>query len=264
MSTGMTLNDRRESLPKLLLKYTVLFGILVIGIYAILLLLHKSFIQYGDGYKQGYFWTADYQHKIEGLKNGDGFPLWSWSMGTGMDLELDFYLDPFNLLAALFPAGFIELGYSVAAVLKMYFGGLAFIAFGRQARMREFQILAGSLCYVFSGWFVSVSLTQSSFLINAILFPLLILSVERIYKGKSPVMFILVVAYYLVRNIYFAYMAAIVVILYILIRYFAYYEHFRLKEFLGKIFSFILYGIIGAMLSAFEMMTAVAALWGAS
>ncbi len=263
-TSAITLNHRKRDIWILLGKYTVLFGIMIIGIYAIMLLLHKSFIQYGDGYKQGYFWTVDYQHKIEGLASGEGFPLWSWSMGTGMDLELDFYLDPFNLIAALFPAGYVELGYSLASVLKMYVGGLSFIAFAREVRMREFQTLAGSLCYVFAGWFVSVSLTQSSFLINAILFPLLILSVERVYKGRSPVLFILVVAYYLVRNIYFAYMAAIVVILYILLRYFAYNRHFSLKEFAGRIGSFILYGIIGVMLSAFEALTAVAALSGAS
>lgn len=244
--------------------YSVLFAATALCVFIILIILHKSVIQYSDGYKQAYFWVVEVKQQLADLFNGEGFHMWSWSKGLGMNTSIGHLIDPFMVIAALFPAGYIELGYSVATVLKMYVGGLAFLAFTRQVKMPDYQGIFGSICYIFSAWFIEVALCQSSFLMNAYLFPLLVLTVERVYQGKSPVLFIAVVAYYMIRNFYFSYMAAIVIIIYIIIRYFAYNDYFAIKDFAIRIGKFIVYGISGCLISSFTMLTSVTDLSGSS
>jgi len=261
-STVVNKGDKRENV-KLLLRYSLLFCILTLCVYGVLILSHKSFIQTGDGIKQGYFWTAELKRQIERLMAGGGISLWSWSRGIGLDVRTSFYLDPFNWIAALFPAGYIELGYTVAAVLKLYFGGLAFLAVTREEGLGAFAGIFGSLSYVFSGYFVAVSLVHSEILVNAYMFPLLVLGTERLYKGKSPLVFSLAVAYYLMANVYCAYMGAVAIVIYILIRYFAYHE-FEIRDYLRTAGVFIAFGLVGICISAFQLFMDAADLMGAS
>lgn len=256
--------EKRLSAARVTAYYTLLFGAVAACIFAVLILLHKSVIQYSDGYKQAYFWVVEVKQQIGDLLSGEGFNMWSWSKGLGMNTSIGHLIDPFMVLAALFPAGYIELGYSVATVLKMYCGGLAFLAFARFVRMKDFHCVFGSLCYTFSAWFIEVGLCQSSFLMNAYLFPLLVLSVEWVYRKKTPVFFIAIVAYYMIRNFYFSYMAAIIIIIYIVIRYFAYNDSFKIGSFALQLGKFILYGISGCLISSFTMLTSVTDLSGSS
>lgn len=236
---------------------------MVAGVYLLFIAGHNSFIQIGDGYRQGYFWIAELKHNLEAFAAGEGYELWSWSRGMGAESGLP--TDPFNIIAALFPVGYLELGYTVAVLLRIYCSGLAFILFARELDMSQNKCLLGSICYAFSGWVVGVGLVQSNFLINTVLFPLLILGVEKIYKKKSPIMFILVVAYYLIRNVVFAYMAAIMVIIYIFVRYFAYCgDEFKCIEYAKKIGMFIFYGIIGVIISLVVLLPYTLALSEAS
>ena len=246
---------------RLVLTYTILFSILIAGIFAIFIMEGRSFVNHADAYDQGYFWTVEMKHNLESLRNGNGYPLWSWYRGTGMDAKLP--IDPFVVIAAMFPIGYIELGYTVAIVLRLYFAGLAFIAFGGEVGLDNFQRLAGALCYVASSWVINVSLVQGQFIGMLIIFPLLVMGVDRIYKGKSPWVFILSVAYAMSLNYYLAYMAAIVIIIYIVLRYFT-YRKFSVGDYLAHIGRFILYGISGIMISAVFVLVTIQTLMGAS
>lgn len=249
---------------KLIIIYTVLFGIITAGVFVLFILAHKSFIQYGDGYKQGYFWVVEVRDQLRNLMSGNGIQVWSWSKGFGMDTSVAYLLDPFMIIAALFPPGYIELGYTVSNVLKLYCGGLAFLAFSRYIRLGDYQIVMGSLCYAFSVWFIEVALCQSSLLMNTYLFPLLVLGVEIAYRKKNPVLFIIMVGYYMLRTFYFAYMSAIVIILYVLLRYFAYHDQFSLKDYMKNIGAFVIYGICGCLISFVTMLPYVREILGAS
>ena len=72
---------------------------------------------------------------------------------------------------------------------------------------------------------------QGSFINNTVLFSLVILGIEKIYRKESPFLFMLVVAYYCMRMPYFAYMVAIMAIVYILLRYFHYYEEWQGRDY---------------------------------
>lgn len=247
----------------MVLQYTLLFCILVLGVFGVLILSHRSFIQGGDGYKQGYFWTVELKKQMENLAAGGGITLWSWSKGLGMDVQTNYILDPFNWIAASFPAGYIELGYTLSVILKMYCGGLAFLAFMRYAGAGVFESLFGSISYVFAGYFIVIGLIHADAMFSIFMFPLLILGVERIYKRRSPVVFVLSVAYYLIRFLYYAYMAGVAVFVYILIRYFAYHK-FEIKTYLKSLGGFIVWGMTGIFIAGFQLLVDVPALFGAS
>lgn len=245
----------------LILIYTVLFCVLMAGIFALFIKQGRSFLYEGDSLDQGYFWTVEMKHNLESLMSGNGYPLWSWSRGMGLDLKLP--IDPFLIISALFPYGKIELGYTVAIVLRLYFAGLAFILFAREVELDGFAALIGSLCYISSTWVINLSLLQGQFVDILILFPILVLSVDRIYKGKSPVLFMLTVGLTVAVNFYLAYMSAIVIMLYIFLRYFT-YNDFKLGSYLASIGKFIFYGISGIMISALFVLSTLQLLTGAS
>lgn len=247
---------------RLILIYTILFGILTAGIFLLFILGHKSFIQYGDGYRQGYFWLAEHRNILDAFLSGDGITRWSWSKGLGMDTG--FITDPFSALAACFKPGYLELGYTVALVLQLYFCGLAFIAFAKEVGMTDLQCILGALSYAFCGWGIDAALVQYSFVLKFMLFPILVLSVDRIYKGKSPIIFILTVAYYTLTGIYFAYMAAIGVILYILFRYPYYHDGFKAGDFFASLGKFIIYGVTGLIISAVTAVASLTSLMGSA
>lgn len=245
----------------ILLIYSLLFCVLMAGIFALFIAEGRSFVNHADAYDQGYFWTAEMGHNLKELFSGQGYPLWSWDRGTGLDTK--FPIDPFLIIASLFPGGQIEFGYTLAIVLRLYFAGIAFIAFCREAELDEFKSIVGALCYVSSTFTINVALVQGQFIDMFILFPLLVMSVDRIYKGKSPWPFMLTVGISMAVNYYLAFMAAIGIIIYIFFRYFRYHE-FDAKEYFSYIGRFIIYGIVGIMLSAVFVLVTIRTLSGAS
>ena len=244
-----------------LITYTILFMILMAGIFALFIMHGRSFVNSSDAYDQGYFWTAEMGHHLRSLLDGKGYPLWSWDRGTGLDTKLP--IDPFMMLASFFPAGKIELGYTVAIILRMYFAGFAFILFCWEIGLDNFKALFGALCYVSSSFTINVALVQGQFIDLFILFPLLVMGVDRIYKGKSPVMFMLAVAFAMGINYYLAYMAAIGIVIYLALRYF-HYNEFSAKSYFAYMGRFIVYGITGIMLSAIFVYVTIVTLSGAS
>ena len=108
-----------------IITYTILFCILMAGIFAMFILQGRSFVNHADAYDQGYFWTVEMKHNLDSLFAGNGYPLWSWDRGTGIDTKMP--IDPFLVIASLFPAGYVELGYTVAIILRLYFAGVMIV-----------------------------------------------------------------------------------------------------------------------------------------
>lgn len=250
-----------KNTTSLVLTYTVLFCLTMAGIFALFILHGKSFVNHADAYDQGYFWTVEMRNNLDSLFSGKGYPLWSWDRGMGMDTKLP--IDPFLILAAIFPVGSVELGYTVAIVLRLYFAGLAFIFFCKQVDLDNFQALIGSLFYVASAWTINTALIQGQFMGMMIIFPLLVASVDRILQGKSPWLFIATVAFAVALNYYLAYMAAIGVIIYLILRYF-HYNEFKPKSYFAYLGRFVLYGSAGIMIAAVFVLITIRTVMGAS
>ena len=249
---------------KIFLQYSVLFCIFAAGIFCALIIFQRSFMQFRDAYTQGVFRLLELRNQAASIAKGEGFSFWSWYEGTGMDEPLDNFIELGFFAGALFPQKYVELGLTVAALFRMYLGGIAFILMGKEAGLSRRQNLIGSLLYVFSACFIGMAVRQSEMLLNAYLFPLLVWTAERVYKKKSPLPFILVVAYYTAVAIYNAYMSAIIIVIYILLRYWHYNDSFDGKNYASTIWRFVLYGVIGIMLSAFTSVFSIATIQRAS
>ncbi len=264
--TDQTLSQNRNKW--LFAQYTVLFCVFTVGIFFALFITQRTFMQFHDAYTQGVFRLLELRNQMESIASGNGFSFWSWYEGPGMDEPLENFIEIGSLVGALFPAKLVEIGLTVAALVRMYLGGIAFLLLGREVELTRRQNLIGALLYVFAACFIGMAIRQSEMLVNAYLFPLLVLAVDRIYKEKSPAPFILVVAYYMAVTIYNAYMSAIVIVIYILLRYLHYNDEFKLKAYAATIGRFILYGIIGMVISAvgslFSMITIQRASSGSS
>ena len=254
MTTGNTeLNRGRGSAQglRMFLLYSLIFCVFTAGIFGVLILTHRNVMQFHDAYKQGAFRLVELRNQLNNILSGKGFSFWSWYEGPGLDEPLENFVDPCSILGALFPIRYLELGFTFAALLRMYLGGLAFMLMGRETGLNRKQNLTGAILYVFSACFIGLALRQSEHLVNAYLFPLLVATAERIYKKKSPLPFILTVAFYMTVSIYFAYMSAIVIVIYIALRYFAYNDEFRPGQYFSTMGKFIGCGITGMMIPAF-------------
>ena len=265
----MVMNDTNMGIQKnkktVYLLYTLLFCIMVVTVFAILLLTHRTLLRYGDSYRQGYFWVVEYKYLIRDLLAGKGISMWSWSRGIGMEYTPGFFIDPFNLIAALFPFKYLETGITVGYLLRMYFAGAVFLWFCRKKNYANIQALTCGLLYAFCGWTIEIIIRQPQFALNLILFPLLVMGVDRIYEKKSPALFIFTVAYYMMWDMYFAYMAAISILMYIALRFFHYSdETARFKDFLSEFGHFIVCGLTGIAISGVLLLPTFIQIFSAS
>lgn len=260
---GTALQNRRKSNRAAFLQYSILFCILVAGIYGVMIINHRSFLRFPDGIKQMYFWTTELRYQMKMLFEGEGLQMWSWSKFLGMSVQTSRYWDPFNWISAAFPAGYIELGCTVTALLRIYCGGAAALALMRYSGLSVFASVFGAAAYAFTGYNIVTGLMHSEFLANIYLFPLMVLSVEAVYKGKSPAFFSLATGLYLVTNLYYSYMAAFSIILYIMLRYFA-YRTIEIKDYAINTARFAFYGIVGILIGSIQFLPDYQALSWAS
>ena len=244
--------------------YTVCFAVVFALIFLFYIRAGKSFIQYGDGYRQGYFWMMEFKSAVDSLLSGNGIDFWNWNAGLGRPARISAFIDPFSWITLPFVDTHPELGYTFSIVCQMYCAGIAFILAARKFAVERMTLVLGAMTYVFSSWVLNTALVQGNFIQNLVLFPLLVLGVEKIYDKRSPVLFTLVVAYYLLKMPYFAYMAAIVIVIYIFFRYFARAEEKGFLSFLKNMGTFILYGVIGIMISMVLLISSFFSLSGAS
>lgn len=244
--------------------YTVCFAVVFGLIFLFYIRAGKSFIQYGDGYRQGYFWMIEFKNAVTDLFAGNGIDFWNWYAGLGRPARIGSFIDPFSWITVPFVPEHAEFGYTFSIVCQMYLSGIAFILAARKFTVDRLPLVLGAITYVFSSWVLNTALVQGNFIQNLILFPLLILGVEKIYDKKTPILFTLVVAYYLLKMPYFAYMAAIVCVVYIFFRYFARKEEKGFLPFIKTMGTFILFGVLGIMISMTLLISSFFSLSGAS
>lgn len=244
--------------------YTVLFALVFLGVFFTFLQQHKGFVQYGDGYRQGLFWVHELRDLIDSLLSGHLPDTWTWYGGLGRPTKTGLLLDPFLWVAAYFTNSHPELGYTIAVTLEMYCSGFAFLLFLRKVNVDHLYGIMGALCYSFSSWVLCTVMIQGSFINNTVLFPLVILGIEKIYRKESPFLFMLVVAYYCMRMPYFAYMAAIMAIVYILLRYFHYHEEWQGRDYFLTMAKFFGYGFVGLLTSMVVFISNLIGIKGAS
>lgn len=237
---------------KLYLWYSFAFLIIGTVVFGQLFIFGKTLLWNADGFLQRYASCAKFYDTFHSLFSGGGFSFWNWDIGLGADFLSTFgflVFDPFCYLMLLFPKENIDIVYTFIIILRLYVAGLAMIAYLRYHRKRNLFCLLGAVGYAFCAWGL-VCTRQDFFITHMIIFPLLILGVDKVEDGRSPLTLIFSVFWSVINSIYFSYMSAMFVVMYILVRYFTSANKKSPVDFLVKILKYVLYAVTGGVLLA--------------
>ena len=201
--------------------YTIAFLIALAGTLLVYFVNLRSFMWGVDGLEQYYpYFVYEGQlirEVVGGLLAGQGLqiPLWSFQLGFGTDIPstLDVFFDPLNLLSGLCPEQYSEYLFQLLIVVRFYLAGVTFSMLALRFSPSRFAVLAGALLYVFCGTSFEAFLWPGS-MWPMILFPLLLLGVEKIIAGERPFTFIAAAMLFFLTSYYFSYMACLLLIPY--------------------------------------------------
>ena len=214
-------------------RFTILFLITALVIYAPFILTKKSLVWEHDSYTQHLkaliYISKWYRQSLKSLLRLDfkALSTYSFSIGYGSDAmtTLAYYGvgDPFYVLSALVPVKYIYLFYCLLIPVKNYCSGIAMSALCRfrwPSGEHDRGCLAGSLIYTFCGFVLITCIGQPIFLNALIVYPLVLLGIEKIREGGKPRTFIIGIFLATVSNFYFIVSIVLMAVLYALFRYF--------------------------------------------
>ncbi len=243
--------------------YTALFILMVFIVFGIFFVNNRTFIWQADGLRQHYIILKDFNEIIRGFLASpqNGVKLFSWNMGLGFDVigQYSYYVlgDPFAYISLLFPMEKLETAYSFLILLRLFFIGISFIAYSKYnnkepsySKENNKGILLGAIVYTFSSFSLFAGVRHPYFLNAMILFPLLLLGVDKLLKENKKVFLCLFVTISAISNYYFFYMHTIMIAIYAIIKYFCEYRKNGLKHFLQKLGSGIIIYIIGILIAS--------------
>lgn len=205
--------------------FTILFLITLIFSYFPFFLFNRSLLWNTDGFLQHYETISQLRRAVSQIFSGKGFSFWSWNIGLGADTigAMSYvFFDPFKLIAAAFPERYTDIGYTVSTLTELYAIGVAFLYFGKVRNLKLNHTLWGALAFSFSTWIIIASCRHSFFLTAALLFICLMVGIEKILRHQSPFVFIFSTVMAVITSVYFAYMTALVLLLYLIIHYIKY------------------------------------------
>lgn len=221
--------------------YTVIYLAITGLIYYYFNAQNKSMVYHYDGWYQHIkaltYYSQWLRDSIGSLLHGDGLKTWTFGIGYGADIitTLSYYCigDPLTLLSVFFSRGNIIYLYHFLLLLRPYLGGLFFAlyCYYKLSHDRYDQntsmvrggislpvMIGAAIAYDFSEVTLYLGRWHPYFIIPLVIFPLILLGVEKIFCEKKPWLYIIAVFLGGVSNFYFFYMMMIFTALYIIVR----------------------------------------------
>ena len=218
----MGFSFKKRPVKRLYGEYTILFIFLALCIFGTYLVTGHTFILSKDALNQHLPLLAKYREALVSFFHHPRLNFWSWQMGLGSDTfqVYSYYTigDIFSYLALLFPAAKITLAYQVINVIRMYCVGLAFVYFAQHFKFRNSVILMGATTYLVNSFLLYACIAQPFFTTPFIIFPLIVVQIERILQEGSPWPLAGAFTWMLVSNYYLAYVLGIGSFLYLVLR----------------------------------------------
>lgn len=218
----MDFSLKKRPVKRLYGEYTILFIFLALCIFGTYFITGHTFILSKDALNQHLPLLAKYREALISFFHHPRLNFWSWQMGLGSDTfqVYSYYTigDVFSYLALLFPAAKITLAYQVINVIRMYCVGLAFVYFAQHFKFRNSVILMGATTYLVNSFLLYACIAQPFFTTPFIIFPLLVVQIERILQEGSPWPLAGAFTWMLVSNYYLAYVLGIGSFLYLVLR----------------------------------------------
>lgn len=218
----MDFSLKKRPVKRLYGEYTILFIFLALCIFGTYLVTGHTFILSKDALNQHLPLLAKYREALISFFHHSRLNFWSWQMGLGSDTfqVYSYYTigDVFSYLALLFPAAKITLAYQVINIIRMYCVGLAFVYFAQHFKFRNSVILMGATTYLVNSFLLYACIAQPFFTTPFIIFPLIVVQIERILQEGSPWPLAGAFTWMLVSNYYLAYVLGIGSFLYLVLR----------------------------------------------
>lgn len=164
-----------------------------------------------------------------------------------------YYLfDPFFLPILICPREFIAQGMVVLTIFKIAFAGLFFLIYMRYMGASEKAGRISAFAYAFSGW-MAWYLWFNHMTEITIIFPLMLLGVEKVLREKKPWLLMFSTALMGITNYFFLIGMSIAAFIYAIFRYFQRIRQNKIKDnliILGIGFVGFLVGILMSMFAA--------------
>ncbi|WP_433597366.1 YfhO family protein [Limosilactobacillus reuteri] len=218
----MDFSFKKRPVKRLYGEYTILFIFLALCIFGTYLITGHTFILSKDALNQHLPLLAKYREALVSFFHHPRLNFWSWQMGLGSDTfqVYSYYTigDVFSYLVLLFPVAKITLAYQVINIIRMYCVGLAFVYFAQHFKFRNSVILMGATTYLVNSFLLYACIAQPFFTTPFIIFPLIVVQIERILQEGSPWPLAGAFTWMLVSNYYLAYVLGIGSFLYLVLR----------------------------------------------
>ncbi|MHC9537684.1 YfhO family protein [Dellaglioa sp. BT-FLS60] len=243
------------------LYYIIIFMILVSLIFGTYKIAGYSLIQSHDPAEQHLPVLESYRNLLSSYLKHPFQPLtmWSWKLGLGADQFQTFayYVigDVFAYITLLFPASAVVTVYQFTLILRLFCVGLSFVFFARHFKLTNSAILSGAVIYTFTSFSLYSSVMQPFFLTPFIIFPLLIIGIEKILQSSKPNFFILILTWTFISNFYFSVILGIGALIYLILRYTIYYR--KNLAFLKTATIFLFSAIVSLLMAAVMLLPAM-------
>ena len=249
----MYFSTKHKQIKNLYRDYTLVFIVAALCMFGTYLLTGHSLIWRLDGANQHLPLLQNFRITMENLLTGKihSLPQWSFQMGLGTDnfSVYSYYLlgDVFAYLTLLFPVAKVVTVYQFLIILRLYCAGLSFVFFASHFKFSKNVINAGSLVYLFNAFLLYSAEAQPFFTTPFIIFPLLILGIEKILQGGTAWPLTGAFIWMLCSNYYFAFIMGLGTLIYLILRV-AWYYRKELNYFktLGKLFFAAMTGLFAS------------------
>ena len=226
----MDFSFKKRNVKRLYLNYSLLFIVIAACIFGSYLIFGHTFILNRDALNQHLTLMVKYRAAVlEFLKHPfHAHEVWSWQMGLGTDTfqVYSYYTlgDVFSYLALLFPVSKMTRAYQIILILRMYCVGLSFVYFAQHFKLRDNVILGGTVAYMVNAFLLYACVAQPFFTTPFILFPLIVVQIERVLQGRSAWPLVGAFFWMLVSNYYLAYVLGIGAFIYLVLRVLTHYR----------------------------------------
>lgn len=263
----MTLHPKISFFVMYVIAFSIVFVASFIGFYWT----SKSFLRSYDGLDQHYLYfvyMGEWLRSVIADSIAAGHlvvPMWNTGIGLGGDVitTMGAYLgDPFNWVSVFIAPQHAEAAFNVMIVARFFFAGLAFAWYGFNHGDSRFAVLCGAVSYAFSGYML-VTFIESFFATPMVLFPLLLLGADRLFQGRSPVLFIVAAALFFIDYFYFAYMACLFLVPYCICCYLRYAPLRSAGSFILWVLKVLGCLTLGALISCVILLPIVSVMMGA-
>lgn len=241
-----------------ILIYTVSFAVISVAVVAFLYINGRTLIHTADGYEQYYPVFMYIGKYFRDVFNEQGIKLYDFSIGLGEGIidTLNYYGfgDPLSLLAVFATKQAGEYIFALCIFVRIYIAGLGMVFFLKEHSHKGILVSGGGILYAFSLYTFIHGLSFYTWMNMVYLLPFLLLTVEKIIKGKhvsrnvGSFAFLIFVA--ACSGFYFLYMLTIWIFLYACYVYWkAYYQKFCFRHLIakaGQVFASYCLGVITA------------------